>query len=79
MTRSGGLSGTQSGLFGYTGVAAGFHLYNAQTTGGGAPEDNLFFNNPQVVPEPSTFALIAAPALLGVLLQLRRRREGGDD
>ena len=75
ITRSGGLTGTQSSFFDYTGVAAGFHLYNAQTTGGGAPEDNLFFNNPQVVPEPSTFALIAGPALLGALLYIRRRRE----
>ena len=75
MTRSGGLTGTQSSFFDYTGVAAGFHLYNAQTTGGGVPEDNLFFNNIQIVPEPSAFALIAGPGLLGALLYARRRRE----
>ena len=75
ITRSGGLTGTQSSFFDYAGVAAGFHLYNAQTTGGGAAEDNLFFNNPQVVPEPSTFALIAGPGLVGALLCIRRRRE----
>ncbi len=74
ITRSGGLTGSQSSFFNYIGVAAGFHLYNAQTTGGGAPEDNLFFNNPQVVPEPSTFALVAGPTL-GALLYIRRRRE----
>jgi hypothetical protein len=74
ITRSGGLTGTaSSGIFPYQGVPASFDLYNVQTTGSGAPEDNLFFNNIQVVPEPSSFALIAGPALLGALRYLRRR------
>ncbi|MEY2536675.1 MAG: hypothetical protein QOG67_415 [Verrucomicrobiota bacterium] len=73
--RSGGLSGTaSSGIFPYMGVAASFDLYNVQTTGGGAPEDNLFFNNIQIIPEPSTFTLLAGPALLGALLYVRRRQ-----
>ena len=73
VTRSGGLTGSASGT--YTGIAAGFHLYNAQTTGGGAPEDQLFFNNPQVVPEPSSLALLAASSVVGALLFVRRRRK----
>ena len=75
ITRSGGLSGTQSSFFDYAGVAAGFHLYNAQTTGSGAPEDNLFFNNPQIVPEPSTLVLIGGSVFLVALLYVRRRQE----
>jgi len=74
ITRSGGLSGTQNGdIFGYIGVAAGLNLYNVQTTDGGLPQDALFFNSPQIVPEPSTVALITVPAFLGMLLHFRRR------
>jgi hypothetical protein len=74
VTRSGGMSGSaSSGIFPYQGVAASINLYNVQTTGNGAPEDNLFFNNLQIIPEPSTFALLAGPAAFGVLLYARRR------
>jgi len=72
ITRSGGLTGTASGT--YTGDGSGFHLYNSMTTGGGANEDNLFANNLAVVPEPSTVALLAGPALLGAWFFIRRRR-----
>jgi hypothetical protein len=76
VTRSGGLTGTATGT--YSGDGSGFHLYNSQTTGGGAAEDNLFANNFTVgaaaVPEPSTLALLAGPALLGGWMFLRRRR-----
>jgi hypothetical protein len=72
ITRSGGLTGTVSGT--YTGLASGFHLYNSQTTGAGAAEDNLFFNNMTVIPEPSTYALLAGPTLLGAFMFIRRRR-----
>ncbi|MDQ2867999.1 MAG: hypothetical protein M3R59_06245 [Verrucomicrobiota bacterium] len=76
ITRSGGQSGTQDGgNFGYNGVAAPIDLYNVATTGGGAPQDNLFFNNLQIIPEPSIVALLAGSALLGALLYAGRRRE----
>jgi len=69
--RSGGLTGTASGT--YSGDATGFHLYESQTTGGGAAEDNLFANNLQVVPEPSTW--LAGAMTLGGCFYLRRRRK----
>jgi|tagenome__1003787_1003787.scaffolds.fasta_scaffold20510839_1 MYXO-CTERM domain-containing protein len=75
VTRSGGMTGTASGT--YSGDGSGFHLYNSQTTGGGAAEDNLFANNLSVtsaVPEPTTLSLLAGPALLGGLFFIRRRR-----
>jgi hypothetical protein len=73
ITRSGGLTGTVSGT--YSGDATGFHLYNSQTTGGGAAEDNLFINNLVVaVPEPSALSILAAPAVLAALFFIRRRR-----
>jgi hypothetical protein len=75
VTRSGGLTGTVSGT--YSGDATGFHFYNSQTTGNGASEDNLFFNNLAVtnaaVPEPAT-VLLVGPALLGGMFFVRRRR-----
>jgi hypothetical protein len=75
ITRSGGQSGTANGdIFGYNGVAASFDLYNVATTGGGAPEDNLFFNNIQIIPEPSTLTLLAGSALFGMVFFGRRRR-----
>jgi len=72
VTRSGGLAGAASGTF--TGVGTGIHLYNSMTTGGGAAEDNLFFNNLAVIPEPSSLSLLAGPALLGAWFFVRRRR-----
>ena len=75
ITRSGGMSGTaSSGGFPYMGVAASFDLYNVQTTGAGAAEDNLFFNNIQIIPEPSIAALLTASAFLALLLYGRRQR-----
>jgi len=76
IVRSGGQTGTaSSGIFPYIGVAAGINLYNVQTTDGGLSQDNLFFNNLAIVPEPSTFALVAGSAFLGALLYVRRRCE----
>jgi hypothetical protein len=72
VTRSGGLAGVASGT--YTGVGAGIHLYNSMTTGGGAPEDDLYFNNLEVIPEPSSLSLLAGPAILGAWFFVRRRR-----
>ncbi|HEY4283586.1 MAG TPA: PEP-CTERM sorting domain-containing protein [Chthoniobacterales bacterium] len=72
--RSGGHTGTAtSGIFPYQGLAASFDLYNVATTGGGAPEDNLFFNNIQIVPEPSTLVLLFGSTFLGALLYVRRQ------
>ena len=58
---------------GYTGLASGFKLYNSGTDGG-ANENNLYFNNLSIVPEPSSLALLAGPALLGAWFFVRRRR-----
>ncbi len=72
--RSGGKSGTATSTgFSYQGVPASFDLYNVQTTGNGAAEDNLFFNNIQVIPEPSTLVLLGGPVLLGAIAWVRRR------
>jgi hypothetical protein len=76
ITRTGGMSGTaSSGIFPYKGVPASLDLYNVQTTDGGAPEDNLFFNTIQIVPEPSVFRLFAGPIAVGVLFRSYRRRK----
>jgi hypothetical protein len=58
----------------YTGVASGFKLYNSGTDDGNAA-NNLYFNNLSIVPEPSSFALLAGPVLLGAWFFLRRRRQ----
>ena len=58
---------------GYTGLASGFKLYNSGTDSG-VNENNLYFNNLAIVPEPSSLALIAGPALLGAWFFVRRRR-----
>lgn len=59
----------------FTGLASGFKLYNSGTNGGGdGAADNLYFNNLSIVPEPSSLALIAGPALLGAWFLVRRRR-----
>ncbi|MBV9009681.1 MAG: hypothetical protein JO354_11040 [Verrucomicrobia bacterium] len=70
IVRSGGLSGTQSSIpgFGYQGIAAGINVYNAATTDGGLSQDDLFFNNLAIIPEPSTFVLLT----LGAPLLARR-------
>ncbi len=68
ITRSGGVSDFDTGT--YTGVPHNFKFYNEFTTGGGAVQDNLFFNSLTVVPEPSA-ALLGG---LGALMLLRRRR-----
>jgi hypothetical protein len=70
ITRSGGVSDVDTGT--YNGVAENFILYNSQTTGSGAAEDNLYVNNLQIVPEPTTGAMmLTALAGLGFI---RRRR-----
>ncbi len=75
IVRSGGMSGTaSSGGFPYQGVAAGINIYNVQTVDGNLAQDYLFVNNMQIVPEPSTFALLGGSVLLGALLHVRRRR-----
>lgn len=66
--RSGGVSDSDSGT--YTGVAENFKFYEANTTGSGAAQDNLFFNSLTVVPEPTSAVL----GLLGSVILLRRRR-----
>ena len=59
----------------FTGLASGFKLYNSGTNGGGdGAADNLYFNNLSIVPEPSSFALLAGPTLLGAWFFIRRRR-----
>ncbi|HEY4281899.1 MAG TPA: PEP-CTERM sorting domain-containing protein [Chthoniobacterales bacterium] len=61
----------------YTGDGTAFRLYNSGTDNGDAA-NNLYANNLSVsavaVPEPSTLALLAGPALLGGWFFLRRRR-----
>ncbi len=59
---------------GYTGSASGFKLYNSGTNSG-ANENNLYFNNLAIVPEPSSFTLLAGPAILGAWFFVRRRRK----
>lgn len=67
IVRSGGQTGTDTGT--YTGVIENFKFYNDNTSGGVA-ENNLFFNNLTVVPEPGA-ALLGS---LGMLVLLRRRK-----
>ncbi len=68
ITRSGGMTDVDSGT--YSGVAENFKFYEANTTGGGAAQDNLYFNNLTVIPEPSSAVL----GLIGSMLLLRRRK-----
>ncbi len=64
------LTGTLAGTPG-TGIAdARFFNFNA---GAGGNAD-FFVNNLAVIPEPSTYALLAGPALLGAFMYVRRRR-----
>jgi hypothetical protein len=67
ITRSGGVTDSDTGT--YTGVIENFKFYNDSTSSGSA-ENNLFFNNLTVVPEPAS-ALLGS---LGMLLLLRRRK-----
>ena len=71
ITRSGGLSGEESGT--YTGVGASFKFY-VTGTNDGASENNLYFNNLAVtaIPEPSTVSLLAV-AFVGGCFYGRRR------
>lgn len=55
----------------FSGLATGFKLYNSGTDNGDA-ENNLYFNNLSIVPEPSTWVMVAGG--LGMLTLLRRRR-----
>jgi len=69
IVRSGGMTGTaSSGIFPYQGLAAGINIYNVQTTDGNLPQDYLFVNNMQIVPEPSTMALLCCSALFAVFV-----------
>lgn len=72
-TSAGG--GTETPLnqtFALSGIT-GFELFNSNTDDG-SPQNNLFFNNLSVVPEPSTWALLGAGVLL--LAGSRWRRAG---
>ena len=61
---------TISQTFAASGVSS-FVLYNSNTDNGDAA-NNLYFNNPSVVPEPSTAALVAI-SLTGMVVARRRR------
>jgi hypothetical protein len=69
ITRSGGVADVDSGT--YSGVAENIKLYVSQTTGVGAAEDNLYVNSLQIVPEPTTGALVLT-AFAGLCLRRRR-------
>jgi hypothetical protein len=69
ITRSGGVSDLDSGT--YSGLASGFKLYISGTDAGN-DANNLFANNLQIIPEPSTFGLVGI-GLLGAWF-LRRRK-----
>jgi hypothetical protein len=58
------------GSVGNYGSITGFRVFSSAQGGG----ENVGFNNLAVVPEPSTYALFAGPALLGALMYVRRRR-----
>ncbi len=75
IARTSAAGGTEifSQVFNFGSAIDAFQLYNSNTDSG-ASENNLYFNNLSIaVPEPSTFALLAGPVLLGVFLRLRRR------
>jgi hypothetical protein len=63
-------SGSVSGL---TENISGFRFYVAGTDNGDA-QNNLYFNNLSVIPEPSTWALLLVAALLGVAKRLTSPR-----
>jgi hypothetical protein len=66
---------TQSGSIVKSGLSS-FKLYVSDA--GGGEGGNLYFNNPQVVPEPSTYALLTLTALglLGYIQRKRMRSQG---
>ena len=63
-------SGTVTGSFS---APDAFRLYVSGTDGGGAPENNLYANSLSVVPEPSTYALLALSAAAAGGYMARRR------
>lgn len=76
ITRTSSGGGTEQALnsnFNVGGQITSFKLYNSGTDNGNNA-NNLYFNNLQVIPEPSSLALLAGPTLLGALIYIRRRR-----
>ena len=71
VNRTGGVTSNASGT--YTGVGAGFKLYEDQTSSN-ANENNLFANNMSVVPEPSTVSLLLGSSAFAGFFLLRRKR-----
>ena len=63
-------SGNVTGL---TEALSGFAFYNSGTDNGAA-QNNLYVNNLSVIPEPSTYALIALGSLLTLAARRRSKR-----
>jgi hypothetical protein len=61
-------SGTVTGI---VGSIDNFQLYNTGTNGG--DQNNLYFNNLLVVPEPDAYALLASLSALLFVMTRRRR------
>ena len=73
MSNAGGTETFLSQSFDLGASVNNFRLYNSGT-GSGVSANNLYFNNLQIIPEPSTYSLFAGPALLGAFMFIRRRR-----